>query len=97
MLRSLDAENSNNLYNAACGNALYAGAIKPAEGESLTGEQHTQRQEYINLALACLRESIDAGWSDFDHMQHDPDLAVLRDLREFEELMYIPPPPPLAQ
>lgn len=35
--------------------------------------------------------------SDFDRMQQDPDLAVLHNLREFEGLMYIPPPPPLAE
>lgn len=97
MLRSLDAENPDNLYSAACGYALCANAIAAAEGESLTADEQTQRQEYIDLALACLRESIAAGWNDFDHMQQDPDLAVLRDLREFEELIYIPPPPPLVE
>ncbi len=63
----------------------------------MTVEQQTQRQDFIDLAIACLRESIAAGWTDFDHMQQDPDLAVLRDLREFEELMHTPPPPPLAE
>ncbi len=97
MLRVLDSENPTNLYNAACGYALCANAIYAAEEGSLTRNQQTQRQEYIDLALACLRESIAAGWSDFDHMQQDPDLVVLRDLREFEEVLHTPPPPPLAK
>jgi tetratricopeptide (TPR) repeat protein len=78
---------SENLYNAACGYAICAAAIEPPEGEELTPEQQTQRQEYIDLALACLRESIAAGYSDFEHMQQDPDFDVLRDLPEFEELL----------
>ncbi len=97
MLRSLYVENPTNLYNAACGYAVCAGAIQAAEGESLSGDQQTRRQELIDLALACLRESIAAGYSDFDHMREDLDLAVLHDLREFEELMSTPPPPPLVE
>ncbi len=95
-LRSFDTENSVNLYNAACGYALCANSIQASEGESLIVDQQTQREEYIDLALACLQESIAAGWDDFDHMQQDRDLAVLRDLREFEELLHTPPEPPLA-
>jgi serine/threonine protein kinase/tetratricopeptide (TPR) repeat protein len=97
MLRSLNAENAENLYNAACGYALCANAIEPGDGEELTPEQQTQRQEHINLALACLRESIAAGWTDFEHMQQDPDLAVLRDLPEFAELMPMGEPTPMAE
>ncbi len=89
--------NPTNLYSAACGYAVCANAIQLAEEESLTAEQQTQRQEYIDLSFACLRESIAVGWNDFDHMQQDPDLAVLRDLQDFEELMSIPPPPPLVE
>lgn len=56
-----------------------------------TRENQTQRQEYIELALACLRGSIAVGYNDFDQMQQDPDLAVLYGLREFEELLQTPP------
>ena len=38
-------------------------------------------------ALATLREAIAVGWKDFAHMQKDPDLAPLRDLPEFKELI----------
>jgi WD40 repeat protein len=97
MLRSLDSENANNLYNAACGYAVSTAALQPEGSEELTPEQLSQRQEYINLALDCLRESIAAGWNDFHYMQQDPDLAALRDLPEFEELMHIPPVPALPE
>ena len=74
-----------------------ANAIQRADREPLTAEQRSQQREYIDLALACLRESISAGWSDFEHMRQNPDLVVLRELREFEELLHTPPPPPLAE
>jgi hypothetical protein len=97
MLRSLDAENPDNLYNAGCGYAICAAAIAPAENESLTPEQLAQQQEYIDLALNCLRESIAVGYSDFEHMQQDPDLAVLRDLPEFDELIPMGEPLPTSE
>ncbi len=94
MSQALDVENPDNLYNSACGYAMCANAIQPADGEALSADQQAQRREYIDLALACLHELIAAGWSDFEHMQEDPDLAVLRELSEFEELMYTAPPLP---
>jgi hypothetical protein len=97
MLRSLDAENPENHYKAACGYALCANAIPGDEGAEVATEEQAQRQEYIDLALACLRESIAAGWSDFEYMRQDPDLAGLRELPEFEELMYSPAAPSLAK
>jgi hypothetical protein len=97
MLRSLDSENPDNLYNAACGYALCANAIQPADGAELTSEAQAQREGYIELALACLRESIVAGYSDFEHMQQDPDLAVLRGLPEFEGLLPEPAVPALTE
>ncbi len=97
MLRSLNAENPDNLYNAACGYALCANAIQLTEGEELTAEQQSQQQKFIDLALACLRESIAAGYSNFDHMRQDPDLAVLHDLPEFEESIPTGEPMPMAE
>jgi hypothetical protein len=97
MLRLLDSENSFNLYNAACGYAICANAIVTADEADSTSEQLTRRQEYIDLALDCLRESIAAGYSDFQHLQQDPDLAVLRELAEFQELLHMPPAPVLPE
>jgi tetratricopeptide (TPR) repeat protein len=97
MLRSLDAENPENLYNAACGYSLCANAIAAADGAELPPEQLAQRQEYIDLALACLREAIAAGWSDIEYMQQDPVLDVLRDLPEFIELKPVNEPAQMAE
>jgi tetratricopeptide (TPR) repeat protein len=97
MLSNLDAENPDNLYIAACGYALCAKAIHVAEGTELTPEQQTQPQEYIDLAVTCLRESIAAGYGDVEHLRQDPDLAVLRELPEFEELIHLPPAPALPE
>jgi hypothetical protein len=94
MLRTLDAESA---YNAARGYALCAGALQPADGQELTPEQQTQRRDHIDLAFTCLREAIAAGWIDFETWRRDPDLAVLHDLPEFEQLLDTPPPPPLSE
>jgi tetratricopeptide (TPR) repeat protein len=86
-LRDLDTGNSRNLYEASRGYALCVQAIASGSAESLTATQLSQRQDYIALALASLRESIDAGYDDFEQLQQDPDFAALRELPEFDELI----------
>ena len=49
--------------------------------------QITQRQTWINEALASLKLSIGKGFTDFAHMQQDSDLTILRDLPEFRALL----------
>ena len=34
-----------------------------------------------------LSAKLAAGWNDFNHLQQDPDLVLLRDLPEFRKLM----------
>ena len=81
-LRELGTATAGQLYNAACVYSLCAAAIKP-EKDELTAA----RQQHIADALATLREAIAAGYKNFAHMQKDPDLAPLRDLPEFNELI----------
>jgi len=77
-LRELGTATAGQLYNAACVYSLCAGRLGAAP--SLLAEQIAERQKHIDHALATLREAIAAGWKEFDHMQKDPDIAVLRDL-----------------
>ncbi len=85
-LRELKTATAGQLYNAACVYSLCAG--RPGAAPSLlTAEQIAARQQYIDHALETLREAVKAGWKDFDHMQEDPDLTVLRDLPEFKALL----------
>ena len=82
-------ENSNDahLYDAACVFALAAASIVADNVEQkLTEEQAKQKQQWIAEAIASLKQSIEAGWDDFDHMRADNDLMILRDLPEFEQL-----------
>jgi serine/threonine-protein kinase len=86
-LRETGKASAEQLYNAACVYALSAAAVKPTDNEPLTQEQAAQRKDYIERALATLKESIAAGWSDFGQMQIDADLTLLRELPEFQNLL----------
>ena len=85
-LRELENAENGNLYNAACVFALAAASVKAAEGEELATEHSEQRQTWINEGMATLKQAVDKGWADFDHMRIDTDLTVLRDLPEFKAL-----------
>jgi tetratricopeptide (TPR) repeat protein len=76
-LRELEPKTDGNLYNAACAYGLCAGLAKADDVE---------RRKYIDLALACLKEAVAAGYKDFDHMRQDADLIALHGLPEFEGL-----------
>ncbi len=86
-LRELDAVTSDQLYNAACIYALGASSIRSAGDESLSSDQAAQRESWIDEALASLKQAIDSGWDDFDHMQQDEDLSIIRDHPEFQSLI----------
>ena len=84
-------DKAGHLYNAACAYGLCAAAVQPAEGEALTEEEQTRRKGYLGLSLACLKEAVAGGYEDREHARKDPDLAVLRDLPEFQKLVKTPP------
>lgn len=97
-LRELEPQTKDNLYNAACGYGLCAklvagwdghSAFPPADGNllELSSEEQGARQKHFDDALDCLRAAIAAGWDDFNHMQQDPDLALVRDRPEFQALL----------
>jgi len=81
-----DNEQAGMLYHAACGYGLCAGGVVSVEGEELSEADQTRRRNFQNLALDCLKESIAAGWRNFEHMRKDPDLTSLHDLPEFQQL-----------
>ena len=85
-LRELGTATADQLYNGACVYSLCAARIKADDGP-LTKEQSAARQQHISDALESLREAIKAGFKDVAHMRIDPDLAVLRELPEFEKLL----------
>jgi serine/threonine protein kinase len=82
-LSKLEHPSAKQLYNAACVFALAAASI----GQSIeTGKLTNQKKEWIAQAMSCLKRSVGAGWEDFDYMDADPDLSILRDLPEFRIL-----------
>ena len=81
-LRELEPKTEINLYNAACAFGLCAGLA--ANGKPKPDE--AEARKYQDLAIACLKEAIAAGYKDFDHMRQDDDLKPLRSLPEFESL-----------
>jgi tetratricopeptide (TPR) repeat protein len=85
-LRELNTTTVDQLYNTARVYCLCAAAIQTNKGE-LTAEQAVERQRCLTYALETLREAIAAGWDDFEHMQQNSDLAPLRELPEFQELI----------
>jgi tetratricopeptide (TPR) repeat protein len=84
-LREFKPASAATLYDAGRGYGLCAtlavkGKTKPTE------EDLKLKQKYADLALACLKEAIAAGFKDYDLMKQDSDLAALRDLPEFQAL-----------
>ena len=83
---ALGPTKADDLYNLACGHGVLVAALRKASPEPNEDEQRREAQHVV-AALATLRQSIAAGYSDFKHMATDPDLAPLRDLPEFQELI----------
>jgi tetratricopeptide (TPR) repeat protein len=84
-LAAMSPSTPRNLYSAACGYGLCLGAIDVGTGQS--DEGRAARQRYVDRDLALLRDAITAGYKDFDRMRKDADLAPLRDLPAFQELL----------
>jgi serine/threonine protein kinase/predicted negative regulator of RcsB-dependent stress response len=84
-LRELTPKDKNNLYNAACVYARCAEFVTKDKPDPTDAEQ-AERQNFLNLAIECLKESLAAGWDDFDHLRKDEDLTPLRSLPEFKML-----------
>ncbi|MFM9962479.1 MAG: protein kinase domain-containing protein [Planctomycetaceae bacterium] len=74
------------LYGAACAYGLCA-TLSLKDKPKPTDSEKAEQQKYLDLSLACLKESVAAGWTDFDHIQQDSDLTSLRELPEFKALL----------
>jgi tetratricopeptide (TPR) repeat protein len=84
-LREYKPASDATLYDSGCAYGLCAalavkGKTKPTEDDLKL------KKKYTDLALACLKDAIAAGFKDYDHMKQDSDLAALRDLQEFRAL-----------
>jgi hypothetical protein len=68
-------------YNAACAYSLSSMLVSKAR------PQLTEEEQMARKSLDCLKEAVDAGYDEFHHMLRDTDLAPLRKLPEFQELL----------
>ena len=70
-------------YNTAC---VYGRAVEALQSSS-TAEARQQREEYQTAALRHLRNALQFGFDMPEFIRADPDLAVLHDVPEFQELL----------
>ncbi len=71
------------LYNAAC---VYGRAAEAVLKNEKLEDRHKKLAEFQSKAIVDLRDSIKAGFDEFDWMKKDPDLNSLHELPEFKEL-----------
>lgn len=71
------------LYNAAC---VYGRAAEFVQKNDKIPDRDKKLAEFQGKAIADLRDSIKAGFDEFDWMKKDPDLNSLHELPEFKEL-----------
>jgi serine/threonine-protein kinase len=67
----------NQLYDTAC---VFALAAAQAKEKALA-------DRYATRSVALLRQAIDRGFKDLEHMQKDPDLETLRGRADFQKLL----------
>jgi tetratricopeptide (TPR) repeat protein len=80
-LKRADAES---LYEAACMHAATAALLRAAaKSPSATGEADAEADH----AMACLKQSIAAGYKDAAHIRADSDLESLRAREDFKKLV----------
>jgi tetratricopeptide (TPR) repeat protein len=71
------------LYNAAC---VYGRAAEAVLKNEKLPDREKKLAEFQGKAIADLRDSLNAGFDEFDWMKKDPDLNSLHDLPEFKAL-----------
>lgn len=86
-LTDSDTADRFQLYNSAWVLSRCAESLQPANGNELSKQQTTQQEEWIKKALVALNKSIKLGFQDFDQMNNDQGLKLIRKRPEFEELL----------
>jgi serine/threonine-protein kinase len=74
------------LYDAACIYSLCSAAARK-DGMLATAERDKLAEQYASRALDLLRQAIQKGYKDTEHMKKDKDLDALRDREDFKKLV----------
>jgi hypothetical protein len=77
-------DKAEQLYDAACGYALCAGAAKQAKSPAAGAPGSEKLTEE---ALALLKQAVAKGFKNAAHMKQDKDLDALRARVDFQELL----------
>ena len=86
-LVDLDNAKAGELYDAACVLCLSVKALEAAANNSADKGTEELKEQWIQKALASLKLSVERGWNDFGHMQRDDDLDILRERKEYKNLL----------
>jgi tetratricopeptide (TPR) repeat protein len=84
--QKLCAGQPRDLFNVARELALAAPLVGPKAG-ALSPDEEAERARYLDLALAALRQALEAGFRDADACCKEPAFAPLRGRQEFTELL----------
>ena len=77
----------NDLYNLARFRALLHSLRDSNRTHPESGESRGLHSIDLDHALECLRRAVEAGWSDADRAEREPDLAPLHDREDFCRLI----------
>jgi hypothetical protein len=81
-----EGASATTLYRAACLCARASG--QAARDEKLLADERAKNaQEYADRAMDLLRRAVAAGFRDIREIRGNPNLAPLRDRRDFQELL----------
>jgi tetratricopeptide (TPR) repeat protein len=85
-LAELPRKDSTQLYDAACAFALCSSAA--GKDTKLTEADRTKKaREHADQAMDLLRQAVEKGYKDADHMKQDTDLDALRQRDDFKKLL----------
>ncbi len=80
---NLNRTDASGLYSAACYRAVTAAVLKATPGADAT----RLAEEEADRAMTWLKQAVAAGYKNTVHVKEDEDLDVLRDRRDFKELV----------
>ena len=87
-LRAIAPYDKNTRYNVACSYAACVAAV--AQGKpsgQLTPEENARRRHYAELAVAALKEAVELGFTNVQHIVTDQDLVPIFQEKGFNELV----------
>ena len=87
-LAELKPKGAPSLYDAACGYSLCVAAVAAGKKpEQLSTDEAALREKYAARAIELMRQAVQGGWTNVEHMKKDTDLDPLRERPDFQKLL----------